>query len=290
MGGFHSYHDGKPTFPLQVERVSVSDRMRAEENKMYYIVDLVKSRSLVPPTVDELGDRSKGDSLSKTIAVTQTLWFVVQCIARRAQDLATTNLEIVTLAYTVITVAMYAAWWHKPLGVRCPVRVKGGKRIGDSGFVDVIDYITGDGDYVVNLRAEERVPTFWSSCSSRSKNKIPLYADIAALSVAMAFGAVHCAAWSYAFPSLQEKWIWRACAIAITAIPLPMAAMFAAFDPFGGSFSDAVNYLQSIVLSLCGVLYIVCRIVLLALSFTTLRHLPPSAYQTVQWTTWIPHI
>ncbi|KZP14059.1 hypothetical protein FIBSPDRAFT_834380, partial [Athelia psychrophila] len=107
MGGFHYYHDGKPTSPLAYEEV----------------LALVKSRSLFPPTLDELGDKSKGDALSKSIAVFQTLWFVVQCIARRIENRAITNLEIMTLAYTVITVAMYAAWWDKPLSVRCPIRV-----------------------------------------------------------------------------------------------------------------------------------------------------------------------
>lgn len=33
--------------------------------------------------------------------------------------------EVMTLAYTVITVAMYAAWWHKPLNISCPVGVPG---------------------------------------------------------------------------------------------------------------------------------------------------------------------
>ncbi|KZP06529.1 hypothetical protein FIBSPDRAFT_804847, partial [Athelia psychrophila] len=111
MGGFYYYRNGKPMFPLQVCVVGQLDHY---EDQSHHILKLVQSRSLVPPTSDELGDKSKSDALSKTIAVLQTLWFVAQCIARRIGNLAITNLEIMTLAYTVITVAMYAAWWHKP--------------------------------------------------------------------------------------------------------------------------------------------------------------------------------
>ncbi|KZP11769.1 hypothetical protein FIBSPDRAFT_937362 [Athelia psychrophila] len=289
MGGFYCYQNGKPMFPLQVQYVCGGDPADNDE----YILALVKSRSLVPPTSDELGDRSKGDALSKTIAVLQTLWFVAQCIARRIGNLAITHLEIVTLAYTVITVAMYAAWWHKPLNVRCPIRVKGDamivKRTGYFRWTgtNILFYVIGEQDWIFNLRDEKRVPTFWSSCSSgpSGRIKLPLYADIIALIVAMVFGAVHCVAWSYVFPSLAERRMWRVCAITIAAIPLPMAAAFAVSDPFNGP-----SLYSMLSMAIGALLYISARILLLVLSFTTLRHLPLSAFQTVQWTTWIPHV
>ena len=39
-----------------------------------------------------------------------------------------------------------------------------------------------------------------------------------------------------------------------------------------------------------GILYILARAVTLVLAFTSLRDLPPGAYETVYWTTFIPHI
>ncbi|KZP06180.1 hypothetical protein FIBSPDRAFT_1002718 [Athelia psychrophila] len=257
------------------------------------VLALVKSRALVPPTSDEIRDRCKGDSLSKTIAIFQALWFVTQCIARRVDNLVITNLEIMTLAYTVITVAMYAAWWYKPLNVHCPIRVKGD---ADGGLPQpfkpghIIDYVIGDQDYHIRLSGEKRVPTFWSSCCHWNSDR-PLYADIIALMVAMVFGAVHCAAWSYVFPSLEQQRMWRVCALAIAAIPLPMAAAFAVFNPFfTGTRRGIFNYIQNIYMPLGALLYIIARVLLLVLTITTLRDLPPSAYQTVQWTTWIPHV
>ncbi|KZP10918.1 hypothetical protein FIBSPDRAFT_837989 [Athelia psychrophila] len=289
--GFYCYKNGKPRFPLQVDDVSDFDYCGGREDKSHYILTLVKSRSLVPPTLDELGDKSKGDALSKSIAILQTLWFVAQCIARRIGNLAITNLEIMTLAYTVITVAMNAAWWHKPLNVRCPIRIEGDAKIVKNPKTfkwtsrNIIYYVIGEQDCIFCLRGKERVPTFWSSCSTM-ETKLPLYADIIALTVAMVFGAVHCAAWSYVFSSLAEQWMWRVCAIAIAAIPLPMAAAFAVSDPF----AENPPHIAMVFMALGALLYILARMILLVLSFTTLRHLPPSAFQTVQWTTWIPHL
>ena len=74
-------------------------------------------------TVEEIEDRSKSDGFSKTIALGQTLWFVAQCIARIPQNLDLTLIELLTLSLAVLNGLMYFLWWHKPLGVRCSVRV-----------------------------------------------------------------------------------------------------------------------------------------------------------------------
>ena len=74
-------------------------------------------------TVEEIEDRSKADGFSKMIALGQTLWFVTQCIARRAQHLDLTLVELLTLSLAVLNGLMYFLWWNKPMDVRCPVRV-----------------------------------------------------------------------------------------------------------------------------------------------------------------------
>ena len=74
-------------------------------------------------TVEEIEDRSKADGFSKTIALGQTLWFVAQCIARVAQHLDLTLVELLTLSLAVLNGLMYILWWNKSLDVRCPVRV-----------------------------------------------------------------------------------------------------------------------------------------------------------------------
>ena len=74
-------------------------------------------------TAADIEDRSKGDALSKIIAILQTTWFIVQCIARGQQKLALTELELVTLALASLNAMTYAIWWYKPLGVQEPVKI-----------------------------------------------------------------------------------------------------------------------------------------------------------------------
>jgi hypothetical protein len=71
----------------------------------------------------DIDDRSKGDALSKIIAILQTTWFIAQCVARGQQQIALTELELVTLALASLNAVTFAIWWHKPLGVQKPIKV-----------------------------------------------------------------------------------------------------------------------------------------------------------------------
>ena len=88
-------------------------------------VELLEAGKIDFPTitVEEVEDRSKADGFSKTIVVGQTLWFVAQCLVRRAQNLDITLIELLTLSLAVLNGIMYYLWWHKPLDVRCPAPV-----------------------------------------------------------------------------------------------------------------------------------------------------------------------
>ena len=46
-----------------------------------------------------------------------------QCIARRAQHLDLTLVELLTLSLAVLNGVMYFLWWNKPMDVRFPIRV-----------------------------------------------------------------------------------------------------------------------------------------------------------------------
>jgi hypothetical protein len=72
---------------------------------------------------DDINDRTRGDILSKSIAVLQATWFVVQCIARGIQRLAVTELELTTLSLCSVSLITYVFWWHKPLDAKTQIRV-----------------------------------------------------------------------------------------------------------------------------------------------------------------------
>ena len=74
-------------------------------------------------TEEEIEDRSKADGLAKGIAVSQTAWFIAQCISRTAQGLIITEIELITLAIAALNGILYFLWWNKPLDVKCCVPV-----------------------------------------------------------------------------------------------------------------------------------------------------------------------
>ena len=47
----------------------------------------------------------------------------MQCIARFKQNLALTELEVVTLALASLNAIMSFFWWNKPLGLTVPIKV-----------------------------------------------------------------------------------------------------------------------------------------------------------------------
>jgi len=110
MGGFTLHEGGKPV------RVLVAKELE----------ELSSAGKIEWPTIteEEIADRSKGDYLSKTIVLSQTAWFIAQCIARGVYGLAVTELEVVTLAFAILTGVIYYFWWDKPLDVRCSVPVQ----------------------------------------------------------------------------------------------------------------------------------------------------------------------
>ena len=77
------------------------------------------------PTIStaEIHDKARGDFLSKAIVILQSLWFIIQCVARGKQGLALTELELVTLALASLNGVMYFFWWDKPLGVKEPIKL-----------------------------------------------------------------------------------------------------------------------------------------------------------------------
>lgn len=285
MGGFQYYNQKGPLYPLSAEDVK----------------DHITNHGLIPPAEAELQAWSRGDWLSKSIAVAQTLWFIVQCSARRQQHLAITQLEVMTLAYTVMTVAMYVVWWQKPQNVGCPVRIPGeGKDMEQPEVKDCWEHVRGAlglalfGLGADGRRSRTKVPTFYSGNEDDGDVFAP--ALFSALFVAIIFGGIHCVAWSYPFPSTAEQLMWRICSIGITTLPLLFfvgggVGLLSELDCIEGTFMDDVLMaFMALTMFLFPIAYVIGRGVLLTLCFTSLKSLPPDAYQVIQWTRYIPHI
>jgi hypothetical protein len=104
---------------------------------------------------------------------------------------------------------------------------------------------------------------------------------VASAAVGIIFGSIHCTAWRFQFPSYIEQLLWRISAIFVTAGPLSMGLFL--------GLSVWNETLGMIAFILVLILYIVARLALLVLSFTTLRSLPLGAFRAADWARFIPH-
>ncbi|KAJ7918655.1 hypothetical protein B0H13DRAFT_1869242 [Mycena leptocephala] len=241
----------------------------------------------------DIVDKSKRDALSKGIALAQGIWFTAQCAARVAQRLPVTELEVATLAFAVVNIFIWILWWGKPLDVQRPIPIgpvikQRGTEVGTNNqrlglgnrfsgllfgnYSDVSDVIA-----CISAPANS-VPAFWSI--EESKDTAPIFRIALLLDGA-------------------EMWMWRASSLLVAAIPallgwLFMLRLFLVAMNEKHKKSDmlckallamyAANFLVAIPI------YVIARLFLIILPFTTIRALPPGAFVGVNWSVYIPHL
>jgi hypothetical protein len=89
-----------------------------------------------------LQDKSKANSLAKSLVCLPASWFCVQCLVRVGQALPVTLLEINTVAHSICALLVYILWWSKPLDVEQPtyLPVKGVDAVARWSDVDWRSY------------------------------------------------------------------------------------------------------------------------------------------------------
>lgn len=321
MGGFHLFRlpADAPSIPLPLESSEPSNfvipsgrHLRRDEIPACplqfedFSVDILE---IIVPTETELKDRGKSDALTKTIVLVQTSWFIIQCIARGTQHLPLTELEVITLAYAMLNFFIYGFWWDKPRNVECPIRLyklstaihkESGEEVEEWGnnwvvclMSKLVQYTVGGQDNFVALSQKRSLPMFWSG--SIQKNHLG-DAGLGPTILGSVFGALHCIVWSSEFPSRSELVLWRISCVSMIAVPL-ITTMFFTLMAISWRTDDGVPIWAQVIattlwilLMLTGWLYVASRIATLVIAFSTLRALPTTAFVTVDWTTFIPHI
>jgi hypothetical protein len=195
MGGFHAYTrgdsemdkylPGTPLYPL--DQMTVIEKVKREEIEL--------------PLEEEIQDKSKADWLAKTIVLLQIGWFVIQCIARGVAHLPLSELEVVTLAYTVMNFGICIAWWDKPRSVDRYIRVflpldqvrrrrhRGTPINKWRGTLALVLTSFIPGIYEIDLFTQSSAPTFYSGEPDHSKDWW-LCGYVASM-VGAVFGAIH---------------------------------------------------------------------------------------------------
>ena len=256
-----------------------------------------KYRILV--TESEILDKSKSDPLGKLFTVLQTTWFIAQYLERWVAHQPRTQLEVMTLAYAALNILVYALWWDKPLNVR-----------------EVIDI---GGRASASVRPTEGTGNTWDTISDALASIADggqgdfFCGSVLFPAVGIFFGGVHCFAWSFPFPTSREKVLWRVCAVYCTASPFIVPPILALLTRRRTVRSDVapprveptrsctdlhpmINFVFGLIAVISSFLvfssmifYVICRIILVVLTFTSLRAPPTGVFEATSWTSFFPH-
>lgn len=282
---------------------------------------LITLDAITPASID---DRSKTDGVAKLFTIVQTAWFILQCIARLIQKISITTLELSTVAFVVCTIGTNIMWWSKPKDVFVPIVLKidhtledllvlTGCSIQDAKSKEVSwkwspleEFDDLRPNFLVDVG--QYLPYTSKSKLSQSAQKIrfrndrlpPLERDwllghfLSALS--LLFGAVYVSGWNISFPTHTEHIIWRICTVMLFCLVVAFwvvdagEALYRRQKKVSDSQKVAVTPVKMALYAIIAMTYVTIRLYILVEPLVCLRSLPAAAFETVQWSNYIPHV
>ncbi|KAF8554623.1 hypothetical protein OG21DRAFT_1462262 [Imleria badia] len=309
----HSYFTLMGGFVLRdherTKELGADDILKCFENKM--IANPVVS-------VEDIMDKSSSDELAKLILLIQLFWFILQIIVRGANHLAITLVEIDTLCLAVITLPIFFFWWGKPRGAARPYVFYA---LSAMPFDDPTLCKPSKGSWISTLRCLGTILSAgrngeanslmsyndrhhidsdrtWSDLLYLPKTLVPENSDIGTKDTAplfiawMVFGALHMIASNFTFPNPTERVLWFIMSLSLVAVSGQILTLFV-IHTFVDKRTKAARVLRRVLQSLAFNFFFVgvaARVSLVVLMVMSLRDLPVSAYQTIPWTVYIPHL
>lgn len=326
------FHDGGIKWTMQqsyfAEMGGIRLKLKDDEfpitSKHIYVLiklDLIKLDTITPAAI---ADRSKADGVAKLFTVVQTGWFILQCLARLAQHISITTLELSTIAFIVCTIGTNIMWWAKPTDVFVPIVLKidctlkellqmAGPEISDpegeaiswkwsplekfddmrpNFLVDVGQYLPRTSSFKLSQPAQK--------IRFRNDRLPPIERDwllngfLTVLS--LLFGAVYLAGWNIKLPTYTEQLIWRSCIVIMSSLIVAFWVVDAGVELHQrkkkrvGNQKVALTPVKMALYAVISLVYVTIRIYILVEPFVSLRSLPAVAFQTVRWAAFIPHV
>ncbi|CAF9927166.1 MAG: hypothetical protein GOMPHAMPRED_004334 [Gomphillus americanus] len=240
---------------------------------------------------DDLSDRDNSNLFIKVVAAGQTCWFGLQFLVRFANKQTNTQLEVMVFAFAVLSVAVYALAWNRPKDPEYTIILEAARHPNDR--IELIK-IAASGSYYITRRLRR---TIWISNSQTSSafgdtslNKIYVLTTTASM-FASFFGALHCIAWNFTFPSRIDQIMWQVSSIITTGAPLlfVFSATIIKVTPLKGVASDLTAIIGGLIFLIFIPSFIIARMFILVEVFRSLGFQPSQAFETT-WANNIPHI
>lgn len=298
MGGLHIYNDSGALGPLDVDTT-----IRLIANGHY----------LLPPreSIERVGKVAR---MGKCFALFELLQFGYSCMRRTAKGLPMATFEVMVLANSLIAVISFIPWWYRPMNIDSPDRISVEvvkldpelrsqpdpeiSRI--SGFFRtfpwwqiVFAYAFGNQDSLYSIRHMPSVPLFWSAdpadiftkpnpgLGPQDQIEPDAYFTAAwnSLIVIILFGLVHLLGWK-SLTNEIEAFLWKIAVVVVTSAPaVIIGAFFLCVIPL---CCAQYEWPMRIMLALTiptTIFYTFARMVIVAVSVTSLWHLSPNVYK-----------
>lgn len=269
------------------------DRWVVDANQLLLARELGIIDRLPSLSTEEIEDRSKADVLVKSIALGQIAWFLVQVITRLGQGIATSPLEIMTFAFAVSTAFAYFLLLDTPKDVGASVVLLAARNATPQEISRLA--VAGPTTYWL-MRTGIWIPnTAVHAVANHAFHRNLAYG--ATFSIVI-FGAIHCVAWNFAFPTDIEHVLWQVSAI-ITATAIPAVtfvgrASNSILRRFDQSFVPiapprSVRLLRGSFVIIALITFFAARLFVLVEVVRSLAYLPKDAFTTT-WPDNFPHI
>lgn len=257
---------------------------------------------------EDIKDRAKTDSFTKLFALVQAGWLVLQSCARKAAGLQITQLELMTMGFTVCALATYILWWDKPFGAQRSVAMP-----LQASHLHVLENMHqprgfGRGEWRRGLQWHNSHPlsnftelnqavlinmiaSVMITDGDKFKDRPGLIGSLVFYASGGIFSAIHFGAWNWTFPLPVVQTLWRSfCCAALGSSMLPLLI----FGVIGVSFRtghdhDYITGMADFLVPVLLIINVIARLVLIGLTFYCFTSMPASAYQDLDWTQFLPH-
>lgn len=174
---------------------------------------------------EDIEDKSKANWLVKGFAVLQITWIILSVIVRHINELPISQIEIATIAFSVMAIFIYLVNWWKPKDISQPTIIQNARLMsGSSKGVNRMQQLSirlwspsmAIKDIGASARDDlERVPNdlVWLEPGT------PLIFVLLSFT-SLVFGGLHCFAWNFEFPTQIELICWRVASLTSAILPM----------------------------------------------------------------------